>query len=320
MPSSSDARVGVVITSFNHGVYLPQALDGVLAQALVPVDVIVVDDGSADNTQDVVSRYHVRYIRTDHRGAAAARNTGWQHVEGDTIAFLDADDWWLPDKLRLQVAALAAYPEAGLVYADALRVTIAGSPIDRWSRHFPPVHGKALEPMLLKNRVQTSTVLMPRVVLQHTRGFNEEMPAWEDIDLWVRVAMSWPFAYVPEVVACYRMGPGLSSRHGLMASGELATAVRVRTHLASQGCRLAACERAVSRAYAHMGISCYLDGAMPEARRWIRSSWQLDRLGLVRDRSLFTYTKSLAGAHIVRRLRRWRRRAHDAVTVDSGGL
>src|SRR5207245_1430259 len=133
--------------------FIAYALDSVISQQACKPEIILVDDGSEDDTPSIVAdfREHVRVIHTDHRGAAAARNTGWRASRGDLIAFLDGDDMWLSKKLVTQLDALAAEMGAGLVYSDTMRVRADGSPIDRWSVHMPPVSGDALLPMLRRN-------------------------------------------------------------------------------------------------------------------------------------------------------------------------
>lgn len=111
--------VSVLIPSYNAGCFLPQALDSVLAQTYTDLEILVVDDGSEDDTAQVAARYpQVRYIRNEHRGISATRNLALSHARGELIAFLDADDLWLPEKLEKQVAYLAAHPECQLVFTE----------------------------------------------------------------------------------------------------------------------------------------------------------------------------------------------------------
>ena len=115
--------VSVIIPTYNCAPYLAEAIDSVLLQAGVNIEIIVVDDGSIDNTKDVIEKYRHRitYIsQMPRRGASAARNLGIQHASGEWIAFQDADDIWLPEKLSMQLDALQGYPDAGLVFADTL--------------------------------------------------------------------------------------------------------------------------------------------------------------------------------------------------------
>jgi glycosyltransferase involved in cell wall biosynthesis len=111
--------ISVVIPVFNGAAYIGEAIESVLGQSLPPAEIIVVDDGSSDGTAEVVRRYQpgVLYRRQAHEGAGAARNLGIRESKGDWLAFLDADDVWLPDKLRLQKAAFEEDPGLDLVFS-----------------------------------------------------------------------------------------------------------------------------------------------------------------------------------------------------------
>jgi glycosyltransferase involved in cell wall biosynthesis len=114
----SDSRVSVVIAVFNGDSYLSEAIHSALGQTLAPYEVIVVDDGSTDNTPDVAASFGsaIRYDRQLHKGVSATLNRGIQLARGELLAFLDADDVWLPDKLQKQIAVLQAQPEIDLVF------------------------------------------------------------------------------------------------------------------------------------------------------------------------------------------------------------
>ena len=108
--------VSVIIPTWNGERYLGTALDSVFAQTIQPLEVIVIDDGSTDNTADVARAYPVHLELCTHQGAAAARNTGVTLARGDYIALLDCDDLWLPEKLELQLQTFAQVPELGVVF------------------------------------------------------------------------------------------------------------------------------------------------------------------------------------------------------------
>ena len=115
--------MSVIIPTYNCAPYLAEAIDSVLLQAGVNMEIIVVDDGSTDHTKDVVEKYgdRITYItQVPGRGASAARNLGIRHASGEWIAFQDADDIWVPEKLSQQLDALQKYPDARLVFADTL--------------------------------------------------------------------------------------------------------------------------------------------------------------------------------------------------------
>jgi glycosyltransferase involved in cell wall biosynthesis len=117
-----DARVSAIITTYNYAHFLPDAIESVLGQSYSNLEIVVVDDGSTDATATVARRYAdvgVHYAQRPHGGAGRARNTGLEITSAPLVAFLDADDAWLPDRVAAGVAHLAHRPELALVAADA---------------------------------------------------------------------------------------------------------------------------------------------------------------------------------------------------------
>ena len=119
-PAGRAPRISVIIPTYNRADYLPQAIDSVLTQTHHAAEIIVVDDGSTDNTREVAERYgpRVTYLTTDHGGVAHARNVGVRHASGEYLAFLDSDDLFYPYMLELESRILDAFPEIGMVYAE----------------------------------------------------------------------------------------------------------------------------------------------------------------------------------------------------------
>lgn len=125
-------RVSVIVTAYNYGRYLPQCLDSVLAQTRLPDEVIVVDDGSEDETPEVIRRFDgVCYIRQEHAGKASAFNKGFEAATGEIICHLDADDYWFDRKIERLLSTFDLYPSAGGVVHDAVIV---------WEDEIPPRH------------------------------------------------------------------------------------------------------------------------------------------------------------------------------------
>jgi glycosyltransferase involved in cell wall biosynthesis len=270
-------------------------------------EIILVDDGSDDDTGEVASAYvdRVRIIRIPHSGVAAARNTGWRISSCDLVAFLDGDDVWLPHKLATEIEALDRQPNAGLIYSDTMRVRADGTPIERWSVHMPPVSGDALIPMLRLNRVHTSTVMMRRHALEELNGFDETLPGWEDIDVWTRSAALQPFAYVPQVLARYRMhGRGISLLAMDLAQGRLTSTERLLGRVGRDRVPERNRRAIMADARAELGVAYYLAAKMAPARRSLLDSWRTDPWALGRNRSVGTFIKSLAGPRLVGSLRR----------------
>ncbi len=209
---TSGLNISAVIPSYNHSALLKEAIASVLAQTRPVQEVVVVDDGSTDETRQVVAGFSgkVRYVYQDNRGLSAARNTGIREARGDWLAFLDADDSWLPEKIRLQEEALRREPQVMLVYNSVWMAEPDGT--RRLAQAAPP---SSLWPTLrYRNCVcgSGSAVLVRKDVVQDAGGFDETLTGCEDWDLWFRLAMKHPFTYVPEPLAVLRSYPGSMSR------------------------------------------------------------------------------------------------------------
>jgi glycosyltransferase involved in cell wall biosynthesis len=213
------ATVSVIIPTYNRADLLPQAIDSVLAQTLPAWEIIVADDGSTDNTAQVVAQYgqRVRYVPLPHRAQiGATRNGGLQIATGEFIAFLDSDDLFLPDKLVIQVPILAAQSDIALVYSDGYYFT---DDIRRSTGHvmdgLPSPSGNVLPQLLIGNFLAPPTVLVRRRHLDQVGLFREDPDLFgvEDYSLWTRLAAQFPFAFVPGEVAAIRRHPSSMSRN-----------------------------------------------------------------------------------------------------------
>jgi glycosyltransferase involved in cell wall biosynthesis len=207
------APVSVIIPTYNCGRFIAQALDSVLAQSVRPSEIIVVDDGSTDDTAARLAPYrtHIRYERQENRGVSAARNNGLGRASGEFVAFLDADDVWHPRKLELQLRALADNPVLALL----------GTRIFAWpASAFPEIDdqspGRVIQvtwpELVVKNDLGTSTILVCAEVLRHAGEFDRQLQGPEDRDLWLRVAELAPVANLELPLVGYRTVPGSLSR------------------------------------------------------------------------------------------------------------
>jgi glycosyltransferase involved in cell wall biosynthesis len=204
------APVAVVIPAHNAAATLASALRSVLAQTLTPAEIIVVDDASTDATVAVASSYAgVKLITLpDHRGAAAARNQGISAATSHWIAFLDADDVWLPQKLERQFACLRDAPQASLVFCASLEFAPDGRLLgDTFRGGSVSTGNEAWKPLLKTNFVATPTVLAPRALLLELGGFDESLTVGEDQDMWIRLALAGSLAYVPEPLVRVHVRP-----------------------------------------------------------------------------------------------------------------
>ena len=181
--------VSVIIPVFNRPTAVRRAIESVLAQTFGDLELIVVDDGSTDTTPDVVARMldpRIRLLRTDgNRGASAARNAGINHSTAPYVAFLDSDDEWLPTKLERQLQLFERGSERlGLVYAGTEQILPGGK-----VRVCVPRRRDDLRRMLLTENVvgETSIGMVRRLALERIGGFDETLPALQDMDLWLRI-------------------------------------------------------------------------------------------------------------------------------------
>lgn len=209
------ASVSVIIPSYNHARYVCQTIESVLAQTLPPHEIIVVDDGSTDNTSEIVAPLldRIHYVRHANCGVAATRNAGARLASGDYLTFIDADDLWLPQKLELQVARFEADPKLGLVHCGLEEITATGEFI---CRRLDGMEGHVANEMLLWRRVTIlgggSTLMVPREVFDRFGGFDENLSTSADWDFCYRVARAHEVGFVPEVLLRYRLHP--NNMHG----------------------------------------------------------------------------------------------------------
>jgi glycosyltransferase involved in cell wall biosynthesis len=195
--------VAVVLPCYNVKAYLPRALDSVFAQTYTDFHTYAVDDGSLDDTARVLGTYADRcsFVSQPNAGPAAARNRAIEMSDSPFIAFLDADDEWLPHKLERQIAVLKGDPDLGLVCslcAFCESGTQTGSSL---SVRGMPSSGKLFQYLARNCFVFTPTVVVRRRCLEEVGLFNESLKVSEDFNLWLRIAARWKIALLPEVLA-----------------------------------------------------------------------------------------------------------------------
>ena len=238
--------VSVIVPTFNRAYCLPRTIDSILRQTHRNLEVIVVDDGSSDQTRDLVQRSYgvdrrVKYYHQDNQGANAARNQGIRLSKGEYVALLDSDDTWMPWKLQLQLACMERFPEVGMVWTDMEALGADGAVLStsylrtmydayRWFSNdqlfscvcpltgiVPELHsvtegrtlaiGDIFSQMVMGNLVHTSTVVVKRQRLEKVRGFNEELqPSGGDYDFHLRTCREGPVGFVDIATIRYQTG------------------------------------------------------------------------------------------------------------------
>lgn len=260
--NSQTPDVSVVIPTYNCAAYIADAIESVLAQSVSPAQLIVVDDGSTDETADAVLPYlgQIQYVRQRNEGVSAARNTGLLHADSPYVAFLDADDVWFPEKLDLQLAFLSAHPKVALVLSDFAIADADGTVCDPryvkrnypiferygldWGNIFankerisrdnlvlPPetdakdiraFWGDVFSFLYLGNFINTSSVVIKRDVLTEIGGFAPQRRTQEDYELWLKIALHSSMGYIDLPLLFSRRRP-----NQLTSQDEMESIVRV---------------------------------------------------------------------------------------------
>ena len=191
-------HISVIIPSFNRSHTLGRALDSVMAQSFPAAEVIVVDDGSSDATRELVLRYpRVDYLGLEvNRGVSFARNTGIRNSTGEWVALLDSDDAWTADKLEKQASAIHAFPEYRVFHSDEIWIR-NGRRVNAMRKHAKP-DGWVYEHSLPLCCVSPSSVLLHRSLFRQCGDFDENLPACEDYDLWLRLFSRYPVKLIDE--------------------------------------------------------------------------------------------------------------------------
>ena len=213
------SEVSVVIPAHNAAMHIREAVESALAQSLPPLEIIIVDDGSTDDTRAVLDPFvvsgKVRYFAQENQGPAAARNAGIRQSRGALVAFLDADDLWCADKLMRQLPRFEN-PAIALVYADMSFFGDAHGPKASFFSVAAPFRGHIFMPLVRTNFIPTSSVVVRKDAALAIGGFDEsrELIAVEDYDLWLRIAVRHDADFVPDVLARYRVHAGQISQSG----------------------------------------------------------------------------------------------------------
>lgn len=207
--------VSVIVAARDYGHYLADALRSVQSQTFTDWELVLVDDGSKDDTPAVVQPFladgRIRYVRTDTLGQSRAKNLGLQLSYAPLVAYLDGDDVWLPTKLERQVRLLNSSPGVGVVFCRRFLINPHSELLP--SDH-PRFHrGMIFNNILVKNFVCFSSVMFRRPVLEHVGPFDDRLELAIDYDLWLRAAKHYPFDFIDEPLVKYRTGHGnLSQR------------------------------------------------------------------------------------------------------------
>jgi glycosyltransferase involved in cell wall biosynthesis len=282
LSATAPPRVSVIIPTWNRSRQLCDAVDSALAQSFTDSEIVIVDDGSTDDTAAVVAaRYgtlsRVRLVRQPNAGPAAARNHGVRESRGPLIAFLDSDDLWEQSKLEIQVGQLDRHAEAALSFCDAV---VRGGGRDQCTR-FASKHFRG--DTTVRGIVEwnfpmcTPAVVVRRSALEEVGLFDATLPCQEDWDLWIRLVTRFPVVYVDRPLVVIRRGEDNLSRTRPLDKWR--AALRLWTEhaerLQSSGCPPSLVRRKIAHAHKKIAQTCRSLGKYREARLHYLEWWRL---------------------------------------------
>ena len=201
--------VSIVTPTYNRARFIGQAVESVLAQTMPDWELLLVDDGSTDNTREVVEPYladpRIHYFYQPNQGQSIARNNALEKARGDFIGFLDSDDLWCADKLEQQLALFENHPDVDIVHGDENMIDEQGQETSR--ENMRRYSGRITPQLLADNSVSITTALVRRGCFDEMGGFQASHGVADDYDLWLRFSSRYRFHYEPGIVAAYRVMP-----------------------------------------------------------------------------------------------------------------
>ena len=270
---AANPLVSAIIPTYNNAALAPDAVNSVLHQTYAPIECIIVDDGSTDDTLRRLEEFgsKITIVRQEHQGPAVARNAGIQASSGEFAAFLDSDDLWLPEKIEKCIAAFQGQPNVGVVYT-ALRI----HELDTGRQYVLPQYtqsGQMARDLFLECKgVNTSTLVVRRRCLDAVTGFDEDFFRAQDWDLMVRLAEDYEYVHVPDVLTERRLHQkclsvthrDLYAKYNMLVI-EKALARRPDLYADLKG-------DALARAHFRFGMEHYRGFQMTDARRELKTS------------------------------------------------
>lgn len=215
--------VSVMMPAYNADAYIVQAIESLLAQSHTHWELVIVDDGSSDHTAEVASHYvdpRIRVLRQENRGEAAARNYALKNIQGEFVAFLDADDLYLPNHLAITIAYLSSHNHADGVYTDGYYIDQVGNHLQTLSsRRRGPFEGNLFEEVVYGSDVfgpPACVVLRTNLIAPNGLKFDENIIIGPDWDFFTQYAALAKFGYIDQITCCYRLHTNnISVRIGL---------------------------------------------------------------------------------------------------------
>ena len=205
--STNSNLVSVIIATYNRRDFIVDAIESVIAQSYKDWELIIIDDGSTDDTKDIIEKHleseKISYYYQNNQKQASALNTGLKYAHGDWIAFLDSDNKWLSDRLELGINCILSNPDMGLIYGDIYTINEAGVRVSE--KNMKRYTGNVTARLLFDNFISFNTTLIRKDILEKIGGFNADLDRAPDYDCWLRASTITKFLYISEYLAEYRV-------------------------------------------------------------------------------------------------------------------
>lgn len=214
--NANSSLVSIILPTYNCARFLSDSLGSVLSQTYDRYEIIVVDDGSTDNTKEVLNAFlqKIKYIDLgQNRGLPAARNIGIQSAQGTYIAFLDADDLWLPEKLQTDVEYFTQHPDVSMVYSRHMNIDEQGVVLDGGTKRRLPSGNIFIRLFSEQNFIVPSSVVVRKEVFATAGLFDEQLFNCQDWDMWLRIAFYFKVAGINKPLVQYRHNPHSLSKN-----------------------------------------------------------------------------------------------------------
>ena len=200
--------ISIITPTYNREAFLPVAIESVLAQSYKEFELIIVDDGSTDNSRELINAYvdkdpRVKYLYQENQRQSVARNYALSIAKGDFICFLDSDNYWPHDKLEKSLKAFEQHPEADIVYGDCITIDEQGNELHR--NNMRRYSGSIAAFLLKDNFVSMNTTMTRRRCFNEMGGMSGKRRVADDYDLWLKFSARYRFQYIPEFLAYYRV-------------------------------------------------------------------------------------------------------------------
>lgn len=229
MNRNNKELISIITPTFNRSQFIHYAIRSVITQTISNWELLIIDDGSTDNTKNIIEPYltdpRIKYFFQENQGQAAARNNGLRHSRGEFVCFLDSDNLWYPEKLKVQHEAMKSRPDIDVVYGDGDTINESGVVIS--TANMKRYSGRITEKLLKDNFVSFNTAMVRAASIKGIGGFDESVRFGDDYDLWLRLSAKSQFLYIPRVFSQYRvMSDQISSNKEARFSSNEATIKR----------------------------------------------------------------------------------------------